>query len=153
MTVEYRELGARDATLLVDLMDAVVPDWRRREVEGGPDRFLADPNTLVLGAFDVASGVPLPVGWAWAVGIRQPNGWSMAYLHQLDVVASHRRRGIGRQLVEHAMAVARQRGHDRFWLSTGGHNEVANAMYASLGGERKELGDVNYWWQLVERSD
>ena len=46
------------------------------------------------------------------------------------------------------MALARARGSSRFWLSTGGHNEVAQAVYESLGGDRKPLGDVNYWWDL-----
>jgi hypothetical protein len=28
------------------------------------------------------------------------------------------------------------------------HNETAQALYESLGGDRKPLGDVNYWWDL-----
>ncbi len=27
-------------------------------------------------------------------------------------------------------------------------NETAQALYESLGGDRKPLGDVNYWWDL-----
>lgn len=38
--------------------------------------------------------------------------------------------------------------HQRSWLSTGGHNEAAQALYESLGGDRKPLGDVNYWRTL-----
>ncbi|MEZ5296072.1 MAG: GNAT family N-acetyltransferase [Ilumatobacteraceae bacterium] len=56
--------------------------------------------------------------------------------------------GTGSALVAEAMAIGRRRGSTRFWLSTGGHNEVAQAVYASLGGDRKPLGDVNYWWDL-----
>ena len=33
-------------------------------------------------------------------------------------------------------------------LSTGGHNKTAQALYESLRGDRKPLGDVNYWWDL-----
>jgi hypothetical protein len=40
------------------------------------------------------------------------------------------------------MSLARQNGSTRFWLSTGGHNQLAQAVYESLGGERKALGDV-----------
>jgi hypothetical protein len=46
------------------------------------------------------------------------------------------------------MTLARERGSTKFWLSTGGHNEIAQSLYASLGGDRKPLGDVNYWWDL-----
>lgn len=47
------------------------------------------------------------------------------------------------------MALGRRHGSTRLWLSTGGHNETAQALYESLGGDRKPLGDVNYWWDLA----
>ena len=47
-----------------------------------------------------------------------------------------------------AMNLARRRGSTKFWLSTGGHNTTAQALYESLQGGRKPLGDVNYWWDL-----
>ena len=47
------------------------------------------------------------------------------------------------------MTLARRRGSTKLWLSTGGHNEIAQALYESLGGDRKPLGDVNYWWDLA----
>lgn len=77
-----------------------------------------------------------------------PDGRRMAYLHELDVAATFRRRGIGAKLVRAAMDWSRERGATKFWLSTGGHNEVAQALYEHLGGDRKPLGDVNYWWPL-----
>jgi len=72
----------------------------------------------------------------------------MTYLHQLDVREQFRRRGIGSQLVIESMALARDRGSTRFWLSTGGHDHVAQSLYESLGGERKPRGDVRFWWDL-----
>lgn len=61
-----------------------------------------------------------------------------------------RRQGTGRLLTEAAMQLGQHRGPSRFWLSTGGHNEGAQALYDELGGDRKPPGDVNYWWQLQE---
>jgi hypothetical protein len=43
----------------------------------------------------------------------------------------------------------RRAGSTRFRLPTGGHNDTAQALYESLRGDRKPLGDVNYWWDLV----
>ena len=68
-------------------------------------------------------------------------------LHELDVVADLRRRGVGSRLVAGALSLAAE-GSTRFWLSTGGHNTIAQALYESLGGVRTPLGDVNYGWQL-----
>jgi len=47
------------------------------------------------------------------------------------------------------MDLARRRGSTRFWLSTGGHNNIAQSLYESLGGVCKPNGDVNYWWELT----
>ena len=52
-------------------------------------------------------------------------------------------------LVEASIDRARRSGHDRFWLSTGMHNEIAQALYEKLGGDAKPLGDKNYWWELT----
>lgn len=47
------------------------------------------------------------------------------------------------------MELARGRGAAKFWLSTGGHNTTAQALYESRDGDRKPLGDVNDWWDLT----
>lgn len=147
MTIAVREFGPADERALRDLMDAVVPGWvdQLAPVGSGPSTFLDDDDTFVLGAHDGGS----PVGWAWGVRIRYPNGRLVAYLHELDVVETHRRRGIATMLVDAAMHVARSAGCSRFWLSTGGHNQIAQALYEHLGGDRKPQGDVNYWWDLT----
>ena len=113
-------------------------------VEEYYERFLADPASFGFGAYvdDV------PVGLAWGVQIRYPNGRLVTYLHELDVREEFRRRHIATGLIESSMQLARRRGSSRFWLSTGGHNYPAQSLYQSLSGERKALGDVNYWWQL-----
>ncbi len=51
-------------------------------------------------------------------------------------------------LVEAAMSLARASGHDRFWLSTGAHNEGAQRLYDALAGVRRPRGDVDVWWDL-----
>ena len=109
-----------------------------------PEAFLRDPSSFVLGAYvDDA-----PIGLAWGVQMRSPSGRLTTYLHELDVHEIWRRQGVGTALIREAMALARRRGSTKFWLSTGGHNETAQALYESLGGDRKPLGDVNYWWDL-----
>ncbi|MCB0968847.1 MAG: GNAT family N-acetyltransferase [Ilumatobacter sp.] len=144
--MEIRELALGDEAALIDLYAAVLPD---SPTAVGRDRaaasaFLGDTATFALGAYLDGD----PVGLAWGIRMRSPSGRLTTYLHELDVRADARRRGIGSALVTEAMAIGRRRGSTRFWLSTGGHNEVAQAVYASLGGDRKPLGDVNYWWDL-----
>lgn len=143
-SVEVRVLGVGDSDELVVLFDAVLPGFAASATGDGPTRFLTDPSMFAIGAYvdDV------PAGLAWGVQIRYPSGRAVTYLHELDVLEAFRRRGVGTRLVTRAMELARERGSTRFWLSTGGHNEIAQSLYESLGGERKPLGDVNYWWAL-----
>jgi ribosomal protein S18 acetylase RimI-like enzyme len=143
--MEIRELIAGDADQLVALFSSVLPEVPPA-VDGldEPEAFLQDPSSFVLGAYlDDA-----PAGLAWGLQMRSPSGRLTTYVHQLDVHESSRRRGIGSALVTAAMALGRRRGSTRFWLSTGAHNTTAQSLYESLGGDRKPLGDVNYWWDL-----
>jgi ribosomal protein S18 acetylase RimI-like enzyme len=147
--VDVRALGVGEHGALVELCDAVLADFPAESAvaHAAPEAFLADPATFVLGAY--LDGTP--VGVAWGLQIRSPSGRRTTYLHSLDVLERWRRRGIGTALVAAAMETARGQGSTHLWLSTGGHNEAAQALYQRLGGERKPLGDVNYWWQLDDR--
>ena len=144
--MEIRELLAGDAGQLVALFAAVLPGSPTGQPDqlNEPEAFLRDPNSFVLGAYIEGS----PVGLAWGLQMRSPSGRLTTYVHELEVHRNWRRHGVGSALVTEAMTLARRRGSTKFWLSTGGHNETAQALYESLGGDRKPLGDVNYWWDL-----
>jgi ribosomal protein S18 acetylase RimI-like enzyme len=144
--VEIRELLEGEGDQLLALFAAVLPDSPTAQAGGldEPEAFLRDPSSFVLGAYvdDV------PVGLAWGLQMRSPSGRLTMYVHELEVHETWRRHGVGSALVTHAMTLAGRCGSTKFWLSTGGHNETAQALYESLGGDRKPLGDVNYWWDL-----
>jgi ribosomal protein S18 acetylase RimI-like enzyme len=62
----------------------------------------------------------------WAAGIE-------AHLEDLFVVASARRRAVGRSLLRHALARAETRGALRIGLNTNERNEAALSLYRSEG--------------------
>ena len=142
--VDLRILGEGDEEGLTALFAAVDLDARVPPSLEASRAFVDDPSSFAIGAYSDDE----PVGLAWGIQMRSPLGRLTTYLHQLDVLVAWRRRGIGTALVTAAMELGRSQGSTRFWLSTGGHNEIAQSLYESLGGERKPQGDVNYWWQL-----
>lgn len=144
--VEIRELVAGGADQLVALFAAVLPGSPTAQADQleEPEAFLQDPSSFVLGAYTDGA----PVGLAWGLQMRSPSARLTTYVHELDVHQDWRRKGVGSALINEAMALARSGGSTKFWLSTGRHNDTAQALYAALGGDRKPLGDVNYWWDL-----
>lgn len=62
------------------------------------------------------------------------------YLAELYVAPDHRRRGLGRALMEEAMRQARAKGADMMDLGTSEGDEAALALYRSLGFTNREGG-------------
>jgi ribosomal protein S18 acetylase RimI-like enzyme len=152
MELQIRELGPLDATSLLALFSAVLPRYvvgfaSTESPVSAAEGFLCDEASFVFGAYVDGE----PAGLAWGIQMRYPTGRLVTYLHELDVREEFRRHGIGTALVKQSMDAAKRKGSTRFWLSTGGHNDVAQSLYESLGGVRKPLGDVNYWWEFDEQ--
>ena len=63
-----------------------------------------------------------------------------AYLEELYVVPDRRGRGLGRALLEAAMAHARERGAARIDLGTSEDDVAARALYESMGFTNRERG-------------
>ena len=83
----------------------------------------------------------------------RPAIWTEAlecYLAELYVVPTHRGRGLGRALLQEAIAVARSRGADRMDLGTREQDVAARALYESLGFTNREGGPggpVTYFYE------
>lgn len=83
----------------------------------------------------------------------RPAIWTDAlecYLAELYVVADRRGRGLGRALMQAAIALARSSGADHMDLGTGEQDTAARALYESLGftnREGKPDGPVNFFYE------
>jgi ribosomal protein S18 acetylase RimI-like enzyme len=93
---------------------------------------LEDPDKSVL----VADNDGDVIGYAYAaiegydyMALRGPAG----LLHDVIVDPEHRGRGVGRLLLEAALAFFRSRGVPRVVLSTAERNEAAQRLFASMG--------------------
>jgi len=144
MPLAVRLLGIADADALVELQNAVAPGWVDALAPGasGPIAFVADGDAFVFGAYvgDAA------VGWLWGVHARRPDGRTMTYVHQIDVVEAKRRQGIATLMLEAALGLARQRGSHKLWLMTRSANEGGNGLYSSLVGDHESMR--TWTWDL-----
>lgn len=111
----------------------------------GGQAFADAPNMLVF----VALSGPEVSGWCWGYHLVRPDGTSMLYLHELEVVEAHRRTGIGRELLRTFMTAGANAGATKMFLTTGADNAPARALYDSMGGGPPTQGPtLNYWFLL-----
>ena len=97
-------------------------EGRRREAVASIRR-LAEPNVSV---FESVDGEPAAAGRAVLI-----DGYTG--LFDIQVVASFRRRGLGRRITLRLMAWAAARGSHTVYLQVGAFNRPARALYESLG--------------------
>jgi aminoglycoside 3-N-acetyltransferase I len=122
--------------------ERVVRALRTYEGDGDPEGLLADPRTLMLVAFDEER----PVGFVLAHDLPRRHGdRSGLFVYEVDVAATHRRRGIARALLDQLAKLAHERGIDRGFVLTDADNEAANALYRSAGGE---IEGTDVVWQF-----
>jgi GNAT superfamily N-acetyltransferase len=133
--VEIRELGPGDE----ELLDHAVHTFREADA-AAPDLFLEDPRSH---AFVAVNDDDL-VGWCFGYELFRPEGRWMMLLYQIDVVEVHRREGVGRQLLDAFVELARSKGHQKMWLLTDAGNEAARRLYEGAGGDPTEK--LGYWW-------
>ncbi len=101
--------------------------------------FLADPHNVLL----VATEEETPVGFALAYRLeRWERTQPMMFLYEIEVLATHQRRGIGGALMEALLAECRQAHCYKLFLLTNASNTAALAFYAASGGQRPNSDDV-----------
>lgn len=96
--------------------------------------YLASPDNVFL----LARDGDVVLGMASGTLLRKPYGderW--CYVDEVDVAVPHRRRGVGRALMEAFLQLAREAGCEVLWLGTEPDNEPALALYRSLAGDEE----------------
>lgn len=109
----------------------------RDALEATHEALLARPGNQVIVAEDENGN---RVGLLW-FGINRNliTGEDEAWVYNVTVVPEHRRKGIGRRLIEHAEKLAREGGFAVLGLMVSSHNTGARALYESLSFEATNL--------------
>jgi ribosomal protein S18 acetylase RimI-like enzyme len=108
---------------------------------GATARFLAEPGHHLLVAYEDGTAV----GFVSGVEVTHPDKGTEMFLYELAVDEPYRRRGVGRALVEHLAAVAREAGCYGMWVVTDHDNEAARATYEGTGGVPETAQVVEVW--------
>ncbi len=112
------------------------------------ERFLRETGHHLLVAYDG----DIPVGFVTGVETTHPDKGTEMFLYELSVAEAHRRRGIGRLLVEHLADLARSRGCYGMWVLTDADNRAAIATYSAAAG-KLEGEHVMLGWTFEPEAD
>ena len=107
---------------------------------------LADERTVFVAAFEGER----PVGFAFGYVLERRHGEpKIFFVYEVDVDPAYRRQGIATRMFDEMHRYAREQGAKESFVLTEQDNDAANALYASLGGERV---DAVMWDLSTERS-
>lgn len=141
MSIEIVLLSNANAELLKDIAPQVF------DYEINPqylEAFLGDPCHIMYLAVDNK----VVVGMASAVEYFHPDKPPQLWINEVGVAVSHRKRGIGRQLVQELVASAKDRGCVYAWLGTDTDNVAAQACFSSVPEGEPPQPFLLYEWEL-----
>ena len=76
----------------------------------------------------------LVVGFASGVHYVHPDKPSALWINEVALASTHRRRGLGKKLLQALFEVGRTHGCKTAWVLTYRNNAAATALYSSVGG-------------------
>jgi ribosomal protein S18 acetylase RimI-like enzyme len=102
---------------------------------------LGEDSTLFLVAFEGGD----PIGFVLAYQLPRRHGdEAMLLVYEVGVDDAHRRRGVAKVLLAELARIARELGIGEGFVLADHDNDVANALYASQGGERRDVVEWDF---------
>lgn len=143
MTIDIQALTAANASLLHSVAaDVFDNDIRPDSLEA----FLKDPRHFMFLAVDGQ----LVVGMVSAVQYVHPDKAEELWINEIGVAPTHRRRGIGRQLIAAIVGLGRARDCACAWVCTEVENRSAQLFYKALPEVRKAQSIRLYEWDFAD---
>ncbi len=145
--IEFRFLEAGDEAVLErvadDLFDNAIDPVQAKA-------FLEDPRHFLFVAIEAG----VVVGFVSALEYLHPDKQPQMFINEIGTAPSHRRRGIGRRMLDAMVDVARGRVHSYAWLGTETDNKPAQALF----GRASDPDDnpqtfLLYEWDLDEERE
>jgi ribosomal protein S18 acetylase RimI-like enzyme len=90
------------------------------------------------------------VGMASGVHYVHPDKPAQMFINEVGVAPTHRRVGLARRLIEALLARARELQCIEAWVATDADNELARALYQSVGGKEQTPPCVIFEFGLNE---
>jgi ribosomal protein S18 acetylase RimI-like enzyme len=145
--MEVIKVSKSDTAVINDILQNHIDDTDRRESaipNTNLDKLLDDDRCYLLAAIADERVV------GYTLAYRFPSLYaaeSLAYLYDIEVSPEHRRKGVGRLLIETLILHLKEDGVKEMWLGTGVDNEAGHALYNATGAIKSEetFNDYTYY--------
>lgn len=147
--MRVRRLGAEDVELAMQAICALKMSAARNSF--GPQnlgKFLSRPENVLIVADD--QGVPAGFLIAYMLD-RIDRDQKMVCLYETGVAESHRRRGIGKAMIEALKALCKVEGVMKTWVVTDRSNVAAARLYESTGARGSGGDDCVFVYEQDDR--
>lgn len=144
MSISVSKLTKSDIEIITSLVENL-PNNKETASAKHLEILLTDDRTYILAA-QMDNQV---VGYALAY--RFPSLYSddyLAYLYDIEVLPQHRRKGVGRKLVESLLAELKKDDVDELWLGTASDNYAGHALFSKTGGIKSGETFNDYIYKL-----
>lgn len=143
MTTNIQQLTSANADLLTNIAPEV---FDNPIVPAQLQAFLDDPRHVMFVALEHDTVIGMVSGFEYFHPDKQPQ----MFINEVGVAETHRRRGIGRRLVETLVDYAEHRGCVYAWLGTERDNKAAQACFASVPDAEAPQEFLLYEWGLED---
>ncbi len=142
MAVEIRILGPGDESVLA----RVAPNVFDNAVDAALSaEFLNDARHHIAVAIDD----DVVVGFASAIHYVHPDKSPELWIDEVSVAPTHRKHGVGKQLLHALFSVGREHGCGTAWVLTDRSNAPAMRLYTSVGGAEAPDEIVMYEFDIA----
>jgi ribosomal protein S18 acetylase RimI-like enzyme len=137
--MEVRRLRPGDSEIGAETIRCLkAPDGYPTPTHAYFETYLSRPENVFIVAIDNTE----PVGYVVAYFLdRIDRDQRMMFFYEIGVAESHRRRGIGRRMINTLKSLCREENAMKMWVPTGRANIAATGLYASTGAVPLPSGD------------
>jgi len=129
--MEIKKIDSSNLEILNTELDSLIDSFSFKNLK----KLVEDDRSY----FFIAYLNNLPIGYALAYKFPSLNfNGYLSYLYDIEVLESHRKKGIGRELITNVLASLKSDGVTEVWLGTATNNIPVQTLFQSTGAEKSE---------------
>lgn len=138
-----QKVNNNDLKIIRFIVEYLIDNNQRKPTDSHLEKLLSDNRTYLFAAF-LDNQI---IGYALAYKFPSLHSSDyLAYLYDIEVVVTHRRKGAGRLLIETLLDALKMDDVKELWLGTATNNAEGQALFTSTGGvkSKETFNDFTY---------